>query len=181
MPSRQGNRESWPPISAEPYRRRDAGPAAEWAYPGNARRSYPHRMRRIASLLAVALLLAGCSLPFGPTDWNRIEITYDAGTTQPDQGDYTLVITPTQATFSRDPGNPQKLPEGVWPVITAGLQALGPRQGVPCPEGPSIRILAKNDDTVKQSFEASKCDSGDALAQAEAAVTKILEALKLNR
>ena len=132
-------------------------------------------MRRIVvTALVLVLALAGCSQVLGTSDWDRIEASY-AGTS----GAYTLVVTPTEATYTIDgKKSSQKLPDGVWTTLTTGVRALGPREGTTCAKGESVQIVAKAGTAVKQSFAANSCDAGDAMKQAKAILDQVIQLIK---
>lgn len=120
------------------------------------------------------LALTGCSQVLGTTDWDRIEASY-AG----DSGAYTLVVTPTEASYTLDgKTSSQKLPDGVWTTLTTGVRALGARAITPCANGESVEIVAKAGATVKQTFAANSCDAGDAMKQAKALLDQIIQLIK---
>ncbi|HQY99743.1 MAG TPA: hypothetical protein PKV13_11605, partial [Propionicimonas sp.] len=129
-------------------------------------------MKRIA-LVMVALLLSGCSL-IGSTSWDKVEVDFSAGTT--DAGDYQLVVTPKQVTYTADGDTTsQDLPEGAWTALATGLGALGARTSEPCPDGQFLEVRAKAGDQVKQTFQASSCDAGDAFDQVQALLEQVIE------
>ena len=126
------------------------------------------------SALVLLLAFAGCSQVLGTADWDRIEAGYVA-----DSGAYTLVVTPTEASYTIDgKKSSQKLPDGVWTTLTTGVRALGPRDGTTCAKGESVQIVAKAGAVVKQSFAANSCDAGDAMKQAKAILDQVIALVK---
>ena len=138
-------------------------------------------MNRLLLLLLVplALVWSGCAQVLGTADWDLIEVTYQAGSTENQTGNYTLSATPTQARYEAD-GTPSsyELPAGVWDVLTGGVRALGGREGEACPGGEFLVIEASAQGAVKQTFQASSCDAGDALAQAKALIDQVVQRLQ---
>jgi hypothetical protein len=132
-------------------------------------------MRRIVvSALVLLLAFAGCSQVLGTTDWDRIEASYSG-----DSGAYTLVVTPTEASYTLDgKESSQKLPDGVWTTLTTGVRALGAREGTTCAKGESVQIAALAGTVVKQSFAANSCDAGDAMKQAKAILDQVIQLIK---
>lgn len=132
-------------------------------------------MKRLLALLLL-VLVTGCSPAPGTADWDQIEATFDAGSTQGQTGNYTVVVTPTEATYEVDgkPGS-RELREGVWALLTTGVRALGDRSSEPCPGGEFISITATSDGVAKQTFQASSCDAGDTLDQAKALIDQVLQ------
>lgn len=138
-------------------------------------------MRRLlaALVLPLFLILAGCSQVLGTAEWDRIDVTFDAGSAPEQTGDYTLTATPTQATYELD-GKPstQELPQGVWELLTTGVRAFGQRESQACPGGEYLVIEASAKGAVKQTFQASSCDAGDALEQAKALIEQVVQRLQ---
>lgn len=132
--------------------------------------------RFLVLLLALALsALSGCSQLLGTSDWDRISVTYSAGSAPGQTGNYTLVVTPTDVSYELDgKRTTEKLPDGAWDTLVTGVRALGARQGDGCPGGQFIAIQAKAGSGVKQSFQASSCDAGDAFAQAKALIEQVV-------
>lgn len=129
-------------------------------------------MRRVLVGVLVALLaLTGCSQVIGTADWDRIEVSSTAVA----GGDYTLVVTPDEFTYTVDgKATADKLPDGVWTTLTTGVRALGGREAVKCADGQAIQIRALAGTTLKQSYAANSCDAGDALKQAQALVEQFI-------
>ena len=139
-------------------------------------------MRRVVvSVLVLLLALAGCSQALGTADWDKIEVTYTSpeGATDPPMGDYTLVVTPTDATYTLNgEKKSDKLPDGAWSALSTGVRALGDRTGVACAGKGSISIKASAAGTAKQSFEANGCDAGDVFKQATDLVAQVIAQIK---
>ncbi len=134
----------------------------------------------MVGVLVLLLAFAGCSQMFGTADWDEIEVTFtpadDAGQTMPG---YTLVVTPTEATYTLDGDEKTaQLPEGAWSALTTGVRAFGDRKGTACTGKGSITIRASAVGTVKQNFEANGCDAGDVFEQAQALVSQVIAQLK---
>lgn len=129
-------------------------------------------MKRILGLL-LALALSGCAL-VGGSEWDRVEVAFSGAA----DGNYTLVVTPTKATYTIEgKKSSHDLPDGAWPALRTGVAALGERTSKPC-DGPSVAIKALAGDAVKQVFQASSCDGGEALAQAQAVLAQIIAQLR---
>ena len=116
---------------------------------------------------------------WGTGDWDRIVVTVTGGTGADDPGDYTLDVTATQVSYElngeRTTGT---MPDGAWETLATGVRALGDRRGAACPDGQEILIQAKAGSEVKQTFQASSCDAGDAFRQARTlieALTKYVQ------
>jgi hypothetical protein len=137
-------------------------------------------MKRILVGVVVLLLaLSGCSQVLGTADWDRIEASFTADASTGSKGDYTLVVTPTEASYTIDgKTSSQKLPEGAWTTLTTGVRALGPREGAACADGQAIQILAKAGGAVKQTYQANSCDAGDAMKQAKALLEQFIALIK---
>lgn len=136
-------------------------------------------MKRLVAVLAALLLVSGCSQVLGTTEWTRIEVIYQAGSAKDQNGNYSLVVSPSEAVYTLDgKESSQELPQGAWETLTTGIRALGARESQPCPGGQFLSITAKAGESVKQAYQASSCDAGDALAQAQAAVGRVLELIK---
>ena len=134
-------------------------------------------MKRLLALLVLPLVLTvtGCSM-LGGGDWDEVQVSFDASTTS---GDYTLVVTPTEATYTLDgKATSHELPTGVWTVLTTGLKTLGDRTGDACLDGQTILIEASAAGEVKQAFEANSCDAGDAFTQAQSLIEQVLSRLR---
>ena len=134
-------------------------------------------MKRLVALLVLPLVLAvtGCSL-LGGSDWDEVKVSFDASTAS---GDYTLVMTPAEATYTLDgKATTHELPTGVWTALTTGLKALGDRTGEACLDGQTILIEASAAGEVKQAFEANSCDAGDAFTQAQSLIEQVLSRLR---
>ena len=137
-------------------------------------------MRRItAGLLLLLLALAGCAEALGTADWDRVEVRYTADNGTGPKGDYTLVVTPTEASYTIDGKETrQKLPDGAWSALTTGVRAFGDRKGAECADQGEIAIQASAGGAVKQNFEANGCDAGDVFEQAQALVAQIIAQVK---
>ena len=136
--------------------------------------------RLIASaLVSLAVVLSGCAQVMGTADWDRIEVSYQAGSAENQTGNYSLTVTPTEASYEAD-GKPAsyELPAGVWDVLTGGVRALGGRDGEACPGGEVLVIEASAQGAVKQEFEASSCDADGALSQAKVLIEQVLQRLQ---
>jgi len=137
--------------------------------------------RLVVAVLALLLTLTGCSQVLGTADWDTIQVTYKspAGATDLPAGDYTLVVTPTDATYTvNGEKKSNKLPDGAWTALTTGVRAFGDRKGTDCSDKGSITITASVAGTVKQNFEANGCDAGDAFKQATDLVAQIIAQIK---
>ena len=138
-------------------------------------------MRRVVVGVVVLLLaLGGCSQMLGTADWDKIEVAYTAAE-DPGQvlGDYTLVVTPTEVTYTvNGEAKTEKLLDGAWSALSVGVRGFGDRKGVECSGKGSITIKASAAGTVKQNFEANGCDAGDAFAQATALVAQVMAQIK---
>ena len=136
--------------------------------------------RLVVAVLALLLTLTGCSQVLGTADWDTIEVTFtspdDPGLTM---GDYTLVVTPTEATYTLN-GEKKSgtLPDGAWSALTTGVRAFGDRKATACSGKGSITIAASAGGTAKQHFEANGCDAGDAFKQATDLVAQIIAQIK---
>lgn len=137
-------------------------------------------MRRIVVGFVVLLLaLSGCTQVLGTSDWDRIEASFSAGIADNPKSGYTLVVTPTEASYTIDgKESSQKLPDGAWVTLTTGIRALGAREGTTCADGEAVQIVAKAGSTVKQSFQANSCDAGDAMKQAKALLDQVISLIK---
>lgn len=130
-------------------------------------------------VMVVLLALSGCSQVLGTSDWDRIEATFSAGMADNAKAGYTLVVTPTEASYTVDgKKNSQKLPDGAWTTLTTGIRALGAREGTTCADGEAVQIVAKAGSTVKQSFQANSCDAGDVMKQAKALLDQVIALIK---
>ncbi len=137
--------------------------------------------RLVVAVLALLLTLTGCSQVLGTADWDKIEVTYTSpeGATDLPAGDYTLVVTPTDATYTiNGEKKSDKLPDGAWTALSTGVRALGDRKGAACSGKGSIAITASAAGAAKQSFEANGCDAGDAFKQATDLVAQIIAQIK---
>ena len=117
----------------------------------------------------------------GTTDWDRIEVTYTSAEDSTDQtmDDYTLVVTPTEASYTLNgEKKSDTLPEGAWSALATGVRTLGDRKGVACEGKGSISIKASAAGTAKQSFEANGCDAGEVFTQATDLMAQIIAQIK---
>jgi hypothetical protein len=129
--------------------------------------------------MVVLLALSGCSQVLGTADWDRIEASFSAGIATGEKGGYTLVVTPTEVTYTIDgKESSEKMPDGLWTTLTTGVRALGAREGSTCADGEAVQIVAKAASTVKQSFQANSCDAGDAMKQAKALLDQVIALIK---
>lgn len=139
-------------------------------------------MRRVVvGVLVLLLALAGCSQVLGTADWDKIEVTYTSpeGATDLPMGDYTLVVTPTDASYTLNGDKKSdKLPDGAWTAVSTGVRALGDRKGTACSGKGSITITASAAGTAKQNFEANGCDAGDVFKQATDLVAQVIAQIK---
>jgi len=137
-------------------------------------------MRRvIVSVLVLLLALTGCSQVLGTADWDKIEVSYTSPDGATDLGDYTLVVTPTEATYTfNGEEKSDTLPDGAWTALSTGVRALGDRKGVACEGKGSISITASAAGAAKQSFEANGCDAGDVFKQATDLMAQIIAQIK---
>lgn len=138
-------------------------------------------MKRVLILLAAPLLfvLAGCSSLLGTGDWDQVKVTYLSGSDETPRGDYTLVVTPKQASYTLNgKESTHELPSGVWEVLTTGVRGLGAHTSDSCLDGASLTIEAAAKGSVKQRFEATSCDAGDLLKQAKGVVEQVVNQLK---
>ena len=133
----------------------------------------------LALVVPLALLWSGCAQVMGTADWDRIDVTFQAGSTQNQTGNYTLTATPTRAEYVLD-GKPSThdLPQGVWDVLTGGVRTLGDRDSEACPGGEYLVIEASAQGAVKQTFQASSCDAGGVLDQAKALIEQVVQRLQ---
>lgn len=136
-------------------------------------------MRRLLAVLAALLLFTGCSQALGTADWDQIKVDFQAGSTQDQKGNYTLLVTPTEATYTLDgKSTAHDLPQGAWEALTTGVRALGERSSEPCPGGQFLQLEARAGDAVKLTYQASSCDAGNALAQAQALLEQLIGQLR---
>lgn len=136
-------------------------------------------MRRLVAVLAAVLLLSGCAQVLGTGDWTRIEVNFQAGSAADQKGNYTLVVTPSEATYTLDgTSSSHELPQGAWDALTTGIRTLGGRESEACPGGQFLTIEASAGDVVKQTYQASSCDAGDALKQAQALLEQVLNLVR---
>lgn len=138
-------------------------------------------MKRALVLLLLPLLLiaGGCSTLLGTGDWDEVKVTFQSGSDADQPGDYTLLVTPTEASYTLDgKATTHELPSGAWEALTTGLRALGDHAGENCLDGQNLTIQALAAGTVKQTFEATSCDAGDALGQAQALIEQVISRLK---
>ncbi|MEA5118094.1 MAG: hypothetical protein VB036_10820 [Propionicimonas sp.] len=138
-------------------------------------------MKRCLVLLLLPLLLVatGCSSVLGTGDWDQVKVTYLSGSDAKQAGDYTLVVTPKQASYTLDgKESTHELPTGAWQVLTTGVRTLGAHTPKNCLDGASLAIEASAEGSVKQSFEATSCDAGDLLNQAKAVAEQVISQLK---
>ena len=139
-------------------------------------------MRRVVvGVLVLLLTLAGCSQVLGTADWDKIEVTYTSpkGSTDLPAGDYVLVVTPTEASYTiNGESKSGKLPDGAWTALTTGIRALGDRKATACTDKGSITITASAAGTAKQNFAANGCDAGDVFKQATDLVAQIIAQIK---
>lgn len=109
----------------------------------------------------------------GGSSWDQVKVAFSGA----DQGNYTLVITPAQATYTIDgKKSSEDLPEGAWTALTTGVAALGARTSKAC-EGQMLEIKALSGGEVKQTFQASSCDGGEALEQAKSLLDQLIAQL----
>ena len=137
--------------------------------------------RLVVAVLALLLTLTGCSQVLGTADWDKIQVTYQSpeGATDLPSGDYTLVVTPTDATYTiNGEKTSNTLPDGAWTALSTGVRALGDRAGTACSGKGSITITASAAGTSKQNFEANGCDAGDAFKQATDLMAQIIAQIK---
>ena len=136
-------------------------------------------MRRLLAALAALLLLTGCSQVLGTADWNQVRVDFQAGSTEGQEGNYTLLVTPTEAVYTLDgKSTSHELPQGAWDALTAGIRTLGERTSEPCPGGQFLSVEARAGDAVKHTYQASSCDAGNALAQAQALLEQLIGQLR---
>lgn len=137
--------------------------------------------RLLLVVLALPLLVvaSGCSSLLGTADWDQVKVSYFAASTAEQPGDYTLVVTPKQASYTLDgKASTHELPEGVWELLTTGVRTLGTHEPGSCLDGALLIIEASSSGTVKQTFEASSCDAGDLLDQAQGLIQQVISQLK---
>ncbi len=137
--------------------------------------------RLVVAVLALLLTLTGCSQVLGTAGWDKIQVTYTSpeGATDLPAGDYTLVVTPTEASYTvNGEKKSNTLPDGAWTALTTGVRALGARTRADCSGKGSITITASAAGTSKQNFEANGCDAGDAFKQATDLAAQIIAQIK---
>lgn len=137
-------------------------------------------MKRLLSLLVLPLLLvlAGCSSLLGTGDWDLVKVTYAPGSEESAPG-YALVVTPEQASYTLDgKESVHELPAGTWDLLTTGVRALGDHASPECLDGAHLTIEASAAGSVKQTFEATTCDAGDLLANAQGLIQQVINQLK---
>lgn len=136
-------------------------------------------MRRLLAALAALLLLTGCAQVLGTGDWTQVEVRFQAGSAKDQKGNYTLLVTPTEATYTLDgTSSSHELPQGVWDALTTSIRTLGDRESEACPGGQFLTIEASAGDAVKQTYQASSCDAGDALKQAQGVLDQVLNLVR---
>lgn len=138
-------------------------------------------MKRLLAVLVLPLLLVigGCSSILGTGDWDQIKVTYASGSDAEQPGDYTLVVTPEQASYTLDgKASTRDLPSGSWEVLTTGVRSLGEHTAGDCLDGALLTIEASASGTVKQTFEASSCDSDELLGRAQSLIEQVVSQLK---
>lgn len=139
-------------------------------------------MRRVVvGVLVLLLALAGCSQVLGTAEWDKIEVSFTSPEDATDlpMGDYTMVVTPTEVTYSLNgQDKTAKLVDGAWSALTTGVRAFGDRKGVACSGKGSISIKASAAGTAKQSFEANGCDAGDVFKQATDLMAQVIAQIK---
>ena len=117
----------------------------------------------------------------GTAEWDKVEVTFTGpeGPTDQTMGDYTLVVTPTEATYTLNGETKSaKLADGAWGALTTGVRAFGDRKGTACNGKGSITIKASAAGATKQNFEANGCDAGDVFAQASDLVAQVIAQIK---
>lgn len=125
------------------------------------------------------LIVSGCAQLMGTAGWDSIEVSNQAGSTQNQLGNYSLVVTAAELKATIDDQlSSTEMPPGAWDALVAGVRTLGGRASPGCPGGQFIQITAKAGEVVKQTYQASSCDAGDALKQAQQVVEGILKLLK---
>ncbi|MGC3954770.1 MAG: hypothetical protein QM804_11110 [Propionicimonas sp.] len=138
-------------------------------------------MKRALVLLVLPLLVAlgGCSSLLGTGDWDEVKVSYAAGFEAERAGDYTLVVTPKQASYTLDgKATSYDLPEGTWEVLTTGVRALGGHESQECLDGAQLTIEASAAGKSKQSFEATSCDADGLLERAKGVIEQVISQLK---
>ena len=135
-------------------------------------------MKRVLVLLVLPILVAlgGCSTILGTGDWDQVKVTYLANA---DGDDYTLVVTPTEASYTLDgKASSYELPSGAWNLLTTGIRTLGDHTGESCPDGSTLTIEASAAGSVKQTFAASSCDTDGVFSTAKALIEQVVSQLK---
>lgn len=136
-------------------------------------------MKRLLVLLLLPLLaVAGCSSVLGTGDWDEVRVTFASGVDNEQPGNYTLVVTPEQASYTLDgKTTSHELPTGTWQVLTTGVRSLGAHPAEGCLDGALLTIEAMADGTVKQTFEASSCDAEGLLDTAQSLIQQVISRL----
>ncbi|MGC4152383.1 MAG: hypothetical protein QM628_04810 [Propionicimonas sp.] len=135
-------------------------------------------MKRALALLVLPILLlaGGCSTILGTGDWDQVKVTYLATA---DGDDYTLVVTPTEASYTLDgKASSHELPSGAWDLLTTGLRTFGDHTSENCPDGSVVTIEASAAGTVKQTFAASSCDTDGLFSTAKTLIEQVVAQLK---
>ena len=132
--------------------------------------------RVVVALLALLLTLTGCSQMLGTADWDRVEVTF---TSPEEMGDYTLVVTPAEATYTLNGEKKSgKLPDGAWAALSTGVRAFGDRKATTCSGKGSITIVASAAGKTRQNFGANGCDAGDAFKRATDLAAQIIAQIR---
>lgn len=135
-------------------------------------------MKRVLALLAlpIVMVVSGCSTILGTGDWDQVKVSYLATA---DGDDYTLVVTPTEASYTLDgKATSHELPSGAWDLLTTGLRTFGDHTSENCPDGSVVTIEASAGGTVKQTFAASSCDTDGVFSTAQTLIEQVISQLK---
>ncbi len=131
--------------------------------------------RTLGLVVAMMLALTGCAQVMPMAEWTQVKVSYTAGSAPGQLGNYMVVITPKQATFTGDDGtSTRELPPGAWDSVVTAARALGARDGEPCPGGEAIWVAAGTEKETLQKFTASSCDDGELISKAKSVASGVL-------